>query len=154
MNVKLKESKKLGITSEKVLGVYIGKESSEFKSKYLGQQITSAVTELDLIPWTGNPITVTLDASEFTSHCPKTGQPDFATISITYRSDKFIVETKSVKLFMWQFRDKKEFNEKLVDYIAKTFNEQLQPKWIRVIGKFAIRGGISVTAESFLEKGI
>lgn len=130
----------------------LGADSKEFKSKYLGAQITTPVTELDLIPWTGNPIRVILDASEFTSHCPKTGQPDFATISIEYQSDKFIVETKSVKLFMWQFRDKKEFNEKLVDYIAETFFKQLQPKWIRVIGKFAIRGGISVTAESFLDK--
>lgn len=132
----------------------VGVESKEFQSKYLGKSITTAVTELDLIPWTGNPIRVTLDASEFTSHCPKTGQPDFATIAIEYQSDKFIVETKSVKLFMWQFRDKREFNEKLVDYIAATFFNQLQPKWIRVVGKFAIRGGISVTAESFLEKDV
>lgn len=145
-------SRKLAVVEKTIKE--LGADSSAFKSKYLGQQITTAVTDLDLIPWTGSPITVTLDASEFTSHCPKTGQPDFATIQIQYRADKTIVETKSVKLFMWQFRDKREFNEKLVDYICATFFEQLKPRWIRVTGKFAIRGGISVTAESFLEKSI
>ena len=116
--------------------------------KYLGKQQRSAVKELDLIPWRGGRILVTLNCEEFTSHCPVTGQPDFAKIKIEYFPNKYIAETKSVKLFMWQYRDQAEFNEVLVDKIKNAFVSQLKPAYLKVTGEFAIRGGIWVKAEA------
>ncbi len=122
-------------------------------TKYLGQQFGKSVKKFDLIPWLGSRITVTLNCTEFTSHCPVTGQPDFAKLVIEYVPNKFIVETKSMKLYLWQFRSKKEFNEKLVNFIANDFAKQVKPVSIRVVGEFYTRGGIAVTAESIVGSG-
>jgi len=89
---------------------------------------------------------VTLQCSEFTSHCPVTGQPDFATLRIEYMPDKSIVETKSLKLYLWSYRDKAMFNEQIVEKIAADIIKQVRPKWVTVVGTFAQRGGISVQA--------
>jgi 7-cyano-7-deazaguanine reductase len=119
---------------------------SKFKAKHLGKQSQRAVTTLDLIPWNKGDMEVTLDCTEFTSHCPVTKQPDFAKLTITYMPDAYIVETKSMKLYLWQFRDRAEFNEKLVAQIADDFQKQLNPIRVRVEGRFNTRGGIAVTA--------
>lgn len=121
----------------------------KFQPKYLGKQHQEFVTKFDLIPWKGNSIIVTLNCNEFTSNCPVSGAPDFAKFIIEYVPDEYIVETKSMKLYLWQFRNKKEFNETLVDFIATDFFKQVQPKKLKVVGEFYQRGGISVTPTAY-----
>lgn len=122
--------------------------SKKFKPKHLGRQSQSAVVELDLIPWDSGDVVVQLDCSEFTSHCPVTKQPDFGRLEIRYCPRAHLVETKSLKLYLWQFRDRAEFNEQIVARIAKAFCEQVNPMWVAVTGVFNTRGGISVRAEA------
>ena len=114
---------------------------------HLGKQSSDPVDTLDRIPWSSGNVVVRLDCSEFTSHCPVTRQPDFASLRIEYIPGDFIAETKSVKLYLWRFRDRAQFNEKLTAEIAQDFHDQLQPRAVRVVGSFNTRGGIAVTAE-------
>jgi len=114
--------------------------------RYLGKPTSEPTTTLDLIDWTGGPIVVRLDCCEFSSICPVTGQPDYGRLVIEYVPGRYLAETKSVKLYLWHYRDKRAFNESLVDAIAADLFEQIQPQWLRVVGTFNPRGGISVTA--------
>lgn len=116
------------------------------RPKYLGQRATRPIDKVDLIDWTGESIHVRLDCAEFTSLCPVTGQPDFATLAIEYVPGRFLAETKSVKLYLWKYRNTGAFNEMLVDRIATDLFRQIRPKWLRVTGRFNPRGGIRVTA--------
>jgi len=81
---------------------------------------------------------------EFTSLCPITGQPDFATIYISYIPDKLCVESKSLKLYMFSFRNHGDFHEDVVNIIMKDLIKLLDPRYIEVWGKFTPRGGISI----------
>lgn len=81
---------------------------------------------------------------EFTSLCPVTGQPDFAHIVIDYIPEEFIVESKSLKLFMGSFRNHAAFHEDCTVGIAKRFIEELKPKWLRIGGYWYPRGGIPI----------
>lgn len=117
------------------------------QTKYLGKTVTKA-DALDLIPWTGDPIRIVLHATEFSSFCPVTKMPDYAKLKIEYVPHKHIAETKSVKLVLQSYRDRAQFNEKLVDELQKQFASQLKPKWLQVTGEFNIRGGIYVEAIS------
>lgn len=119
-----------------------------FTPKHLGTQSQRAIDTLDLIPWKGGHTVVTLNATEFTSHCPVTKQPDFGQLVIEYCPDKHLVETKSMKLYLWQFRDRAEFNESIVDSIATDLFRQVKPVWLTVTGHFNTRGGIAVTAKA------
>lgn len=85
---------------------------------------------------------------EFTCLCPKTGQPDFATIKINYIPDQLCVELKSLKLYLWGFRDKGIFHEDGVNQIADHLKESLSPRYLQVIGDFMIRGGIHTVVEA------
>lgn len=114
------------------------------KRLYLGRRIDRAVTKFDRIGWHGRPVVVTLNCSEFTSHCPVTGQPDFAGLVIEYQPMNHLVETKSVKLYLWQYRDRAGFNEELTRRICDDFYEQIRPAWVKVTSRFNARGGISV----------
>ena len=79
---------------------------------------------------------------EFTSLCPKTGQPDFATIKISYVPNDACVESKSLKLYLVSFRNHGEFHEACVNRIANDLVELLEPAWLSVTGEFTPRGGI------------
>lgn len=116
--------------------------------KHLGQQSQEPVEELDLIPWKGGEVEVVLDCTEFTSRCPVTKQPDFGELEIRYWPRNNLVETKSLKLFLWHFRDQAMFNEVLVNHISMKFWRQVQPARLVVTGRFHARGGIKVTAIS------
>lgn len=87
-------------------------------------------------------ITVNINAPEFTSLCPKTGQPDFAAIEIVYSPHEWCVESKSLKLYLGQFRMFGEFHEACVDRIGHDLVTLLQPLGLQVLGKFSARGGI------------
>ena len=86
---------------------------------------------------------VVITAPEFTSLCPKTGQPDFATIIVKYVPNLFCVESKSFKLYLGSFRMHGEFHEDCVNRINNDLVELLDPKCVEVIGDFKPRGGIS-----------
>ena len=87
---------------------------------------------------------VTFTAPEFTTLCPKTGQPDFATLTIRYIPAKRLVESKSLKLYLFGFRNHGDFHEDVVNVIYDDLTKLLKPKYLEVIGKFAARGGISI----------
>ena len=87
---------------------------------------------------------VTFTAPEFTTLCPKTGQPDFATLTIRYIPDAKLVESKSLKLYLFGFRNHGDFHEDVVNIIYDDLVRLLKPKYMEVVGKFAARGGISI----------
>lgn len=91
---------------------------------------------------------VTLETSEFTCLCPKTGQPDFATIRVDYVPDAKVVESKSYKLYLWSYREEGAFHEHVVNQILDDLVKVLDPHWCRVTGTFNIRGGIGITVEA------
>ena len=87
---------------------------------------------------------VTFTCPEFTTLCPKTGQPDFATLTIRYIPAQRLVESKSLKLYLFGFRNHGDFHEDVVNVIYNDLVKLLKPKYMEVIGKFAARGGISI----------
>jgi 7-cyano-7-deazaguanine reductase len=91
---------------------------------------------------------VTLETDEFTCLCPMTGQPDFATLKIEYVPDQKVVESKSLKLYLWSFRDEGAFHEHIINQICDDLIKILDPHWIKVTGVFNIRGGIGITVEA------
>nr|HEX4314408.1 preQ(1) synthase [Kofleriaceae bacterium] len=86
---------------------------------------------------------ITFDCPEFTCLCPLTGQPDFATISIDYVPDQRCVELKSLKLYLWSYRDEGAFHEAVTNRICDDLVAALAPRSIKVVGDFKVRGGIS-----------
>ncbi len=91
---------------------------------------------------------VELETDEFTCVCPATGQPDFASIRIQYVPDEKIVESTSLKLYFWSFRNEGVFHEHVVNQILDDVVECLDPHWCRVSGVFNVRGGIGITVEA------
>jgi 7-cyano-7-deazaguanine reductase len=85
---------------------------------------------------------VSLTIPEFTCICPRTGQPDFATIRIRYVPDQLLVELKSVKLYMWSYRNEGAFHEDVTNRILNDLVTACRPRWMEVVGDFNVRGGI------------
>ncbi|HEY0140968.1 MAG TPA: preQ(1) synthase [Thermoanaerobaculia bacterium] len=86
---------------------------------------------------------IAFEAPEFTCLCPMTGQPDFATIRIRYTPDQKCVELKSLKLYLWSYRDEGAFHEAVTNRIANDIIEAIDPRFLEVEGDFYVRGGIS-----------
>lgn len=86
----------------------------------------------------------TFVCTEFTSLCPKTGQPDFARIYINYIADKTMVESKSLKLYLFSFRNHGDFHEDCVAKMCNDLTKLMKPRFIEVIGEFTPRGGIAI----------
>ncbi len=95
---------------------------------------------------------VTLQTDEFTCVCPKTGQPDFAKIRIQYIPDKRIVESKSLKLYLWSFRNEGVFHEHVTHIILDDLVAALKPRWCKISAEFAVRGGIGITVDAEYQK--
>jgi len=91
---------------------------------------------------------IRFEAPEFTCVCPKTGQPDFATIRIHYVPDERCVELKSLKLYLWSFRDEGHFHEAVTNLILGDLVELLAPRRMTVVGDFYVRGGIKTVIEA------
>lgn len=91
-----------------------------------------------------NEYLVTFNCPEFTSLCPKTGQPDFAKIIISYIPREKMVESKSLKLYLFSFRNHGDFHEDCVNIIMKDLVRLMEPKYLEVTGIFTPRGGISI----------
>lgn len=96
--------------------------------------------------------TVTLSTEEFTCVCPMTGQPDFAKIKIQYIPDRKIVESKSLKLYLWSFRNEGVFHEHVTNIILDDLVAALAPRWCKVTAQFAVRGGIAITVDAEYKK--
>ena len=82
---------------------------------------------------------------EFTCLCPRTGQPDFATLELEYVPDLLCVELKSLKLYVWSFRDRGAFHEAVTNEIVDLLAKTLQPRFLRLAAHFNVRGGIDTT---------
>jgi 7-cyano-7-deazaguanine reductase len=91
---------------------------------------------------------VTLRTEEFTCVCPMTGQPDFARLTLQYIPDLKILESKSLKLYLWSFRNRGVFHEHVANAILDDLVKVLEPRWCRVTADFAVRGGISISIEA------
>ena len=85
---------------------------------------------------------VAMALPEFTCLCPITGQPDFATIRIRYVPDQHLVELKSLKLYIWSYRDEGAFHEDVTNRILNDLVAAIRPRWAEVMGDFNVRGGI------------
>jgi 7-cyano-7-deazaguanine reductase len=101
---------------------------------------------------TGRDYEVAMVADEFTCVCPMTGQPDFATIRIRYVPDERLVELKSLKLYLWSYRDEGAFHEDVTNRILDDFVAAAQPRWVEVTGDFNIRGGIKTEVRAVYGK--
>jgi 7-cyano-7-deazaguanine reductase len=95
---------------------------------------------------------VTLTTDEFTCLCPATGQPDFAKIVIRYIPDQTIVESKSLKLYLWAFREQGVFHEHVTNIILDDLVSALSPRWCKVTAEFSVRGGISIAVDAEYKK--
>lgn len=86
--------------------------------------------------------TIRLQIPEFTCLCPMTGQPDFATLELEYVPDKLCIELKSLKLYVWAFRDEGHFHEAVTNRMLNDFVSAISPRFMRLKGTFGVRGGI------------
>ena len=100
-------------------------------------------------PSPGRDYRIRMEIPEFTCLCPKTGQPDFATLLLEYVPDRACVELKSLKLYIWSYRDEGAFHEAVTNRIADDLVRAMRPRYLRLEGRFNVRGGIqtSVIAE-------
>jgi 7-cyano-7-deazaguanine reductase len=93
-------------------------------------------------PQPGRDYTIRMKVPEFTCLCPKTGQPDFATIHIEYVPDELCVELKSLKLYMWSFRNEGAFHERVTNEILDDLVRAVAPRFMRLTAEWYVRGGI------------
>ena len=117
----------------------LGNQNTQYPSDY-APEVLEGVDSLH----SNRDYFVKFNCPEFTSLCPITGQPDFATMYISYIPDKKIVESKSLKLYLFSFRNHGDFHEDCVNIIMNDLIELLDPRYIEVWGKFTPRGGISI----------
>ena len=113
---------------------------------HLGEGGTQPSRSLETFP-NRNPerdYLVELTTDEFTCVCPMTGQPDFANITIRYVPDQKIVESKSLKLYLWSFRNEGIFHEHVSNVILDDLVNAMNPRWCQVDAEFSVRGGISI----------
>jgi 7-cyano-7-deazaguanine reductase len=115
---------------------------------------TQPSKELERIP---NPkperdYDIEITTNEFTCVCPKTGQPDFATITIRYVPDQWIVELKSLKLYLWSYRNEGHYHEEVTNTILDDLVRTLEPRRMTVIADFNIRGGLHTVVTARYER--
>jgi len=96
-------------------------------------------------PSPGRDYEINMECPEFTCVCPRTGQPDFATIRIRYVPAALCVELKSLKLYLWSYRNEGAFHEAVINLILDDLVRACQPKSMTIVGDFNIRGGIHTT---------
>jgi 7-cyano-7-deazaguanine reductase len=118
--------------------------SEEFR--YLGKPMRQPTRQLDTFPAPEHLTQVRITSEELTSFCPVTGQPDFYHIEIEYQPGPLCIESKSLKLYLWSFRDESAFAERLADTIAQDVFAVVQPAYARVTLTQSIRGGLQIAA--------
>ena len=129
-----------GRSKEETAGVsLLGNQNVRYPDDYAPEVLETFVNKHP-----GNDYFVKFNCPEFTSLCRITGQPDFATITISYVPGERMVESKSLKLYLFSFRNHGDFHEDCVNVIMKDLIKLMDPKYIEVWGKFTPRGGISI----------
>lgn len=128
-----------GMTAKELEGVNALGTMTKYPTEY-----DPSVLEKFVNPNVGSHDLVCLDCFEFGSLCPKTHQPDLGIIHISYIPDQYLVESKSLKLFLFSFRNHGAFHEKCVDMITQDLVDLLNPFYIETCGDFHSRGGISI----------
>lgn len=115
---------------------------------------TQPSTDLESFPnpRPGRNYTIKIDIPEFTCLCPKTGQPDFATLHFEYVPDQLCIELKSLKLYMWTFREQGAFHEAVTHEILDHIVDCIEPNFMRITAKFNVRGGIYTTVKAEFRK--
>lgn len=110
---------------------------------------TRPSTELETFPnpRVGREYTISFECPEFTCLCPITGQPDFATILIDYVPAELCVELKSLKLYLWSYRDRGAFHEAVTNQICDDLVTAIHPRRLTITAKFWVRGGITTTVK-------
>ena len=108
---------------------------------------SAPTTELETFanPQRDRDYTIRMQIPEFTCLCPRTGQPDFATLDLEYVPDRLCIELKSLKLYIWSFRDRGAFHEAVTNVIADHLDEAVHPRFLRLTARFNVRGGIHTT---------
>lgn len=125
---------------EKIAGItLLGSQGTRYPMDYAPEMLETFINKHQ-----DNDYFVKFNCPEFTSLCPITGQPDFASITIAYVPDVKMVESKSLKLYLFGFRNHGDFHEDCVNIIMKDLIALMEPKYIEVWGKFTPRGGISI----------
>jgi 7-cyano-7-deazaguanine reductase len=116
-------------------------------SEPLGARLNRPGSDLETFPnpQPGRDYTIRMEIPEFTCLCPKTGQPDFATLLLEYVPDERCVELKSLKLYIWAFRDRGAFHEAVTNEILGHLVDALDPRFMRLTARFNVRGGIHTT---------
>ena len=117
----------------------LGNKKTEYRDDYAPEVLETFINKHP-----ENDYMVTFSCPEFTSLCPITGQPDFARIIINYIPNEKMVESKSLKLYLFSFRNRGDFHEDCVNIIMKDLVKLMQPKYLEVKGIFTPRGGISI----------
>jgi 7-cyano-7-deazaguanine reductase len=124
---------------------------SESNFKVLGKTIREPERCLDIFPAPPGITKVVLESDEVTSLCPVTGQPDWETVVIEFAPDQYCIESKSLKLYLWSFRNEGIFCEALAAGIAYDIYQACQPYWCMVTVTQKPRGGIKITATARVE---
>lgn len=117
-----------------------------FDFKKLGKPMNEPSKEMETFPAPPNVTVVKFTSDELTSFCPVTEQPDFNTVEIEYHPNELCVESKSLKLYLWTFREERIFGEGLADQIVQDIFNKLQPHYCKVSLVQSIRGGLQMTA--------
>lgn len=129
-----------GRNEEQLNGVtLLGNQNTKYKYDYCPDVLETFINKHQ-----DNDYLVSFDAYEFTSLCPKTGQPDFAKVYISYIPNEKMVESKSLKLYLFSFRNHGDFHEDCMNMIMKDLVKLMNPKYLEVLGIFTPRGGISI----------
>jgi 7-cyano-7-deazaguanine reductase len=125
---------------------------SEYNFEALGQTVRQPSRKLEIFPAPPGVQTVVLDCDEVTSLCPVTGQPDWETVRIEFAPDQYCVESKSLKLYLWSYRETGAFCEALAGQIAQDIFDSCHPHWCTVTVSQKPRGGITITATARVGK--
>ena len=121
---------------------------SDYTRKHAMSGAGAPLPKIDYIPNMFGKYEVTINIPEYTSMCPKTGLPDFGTITIKYMPDQSCIELKSLKYYIIGFRNLGIFYENIVNRILNDIVKACKPKWAVVTGQFSARGGITATVEA------
>lgn len=123
---------------------------AELQFRALGNKTDGATRSLEVFPTPAHVKKVVLESDEVTSLCPVTGQPDWETVRIEFEPGPWCIESKSLKLYLWSFREEGAFCEALSAKIAQDVFEACKPAWVTVTITQKPRGGITITATSTL----
>ncbi|HEY8391332.1 MAG TPA: preQ(1) synthase [Capillibacterium sp.] len=120
--------------------------------KVLGKTVREPIRTLDTFPKPEGVETVIMESDEVTSLCPVTGQPDWETVTIEYAPDQACIESKSLKLYLWSFREEGAFCEALASRIAHDVAAACHPFWVTVTVTQKPRGGVKLVAKARVDR--